>query len=895
MQLRTKSRDIYMKRFASAIATAKSLKHLTLSNQIDEELLEHFMGLMHLESFAADNNSGITCSGERFTELLRSLPKLEVFCCSSTIGRMKISGTIDWAEIGTNVPLLKELYLAGPEVTDEQVRGIAALESLEKLSLRNVSITNKSLHEIALHRRIESLKIDSSTLENPDVYLLQKMPKLKEVNGVFKDLDVEEFRFFAKLKNSSTFANLSASEETTLDQVDAAIEGGVRSLNIRSLRSNEYWGGAKTFGVTAYGYQVLPNGNLKRIEIKFTREQLGRSDFSKLENLETISIDYSRNRVHYRESFPTFEEYRILSEAPNVKSLELKPQCEVTTAALVGWAKHPTLESLVATDVLLSGQAAELISSIPNLKTLSLTPGRRDITKPGSGWSDTQWNWQIAEDAIIALSKMKSLKSLTIDGSHCNLPASIRPIAGLADTLEELALINLSITGDHMRFISELKKLTSLEIEVDKPRNEYRYLSLGAIRLLARLEKLQKLTFKGVHCPEGANRENFDRIYDENFYQVLKTLPDLTSVDIDSGGSQRWADEFGIHFIGECSCSCMDYNGDTTPPVKPDLMAIEKTEDASKLSDTQKTIRRWYEEVTGRRPTGVLVIDPEAARNPNYDPEGRSYAQKREFLGAVRIKSPIEQDELTIFGDRIPPSVWQFMFHDLKLKRLTFIDAPPNLRLFGDSQIEKIEYFFTDSPASGGLAAQAKFLSGRLALRVEYGSIGSITVHGSRQLHRVSLQGCRQIDRLDFVGEFPELFDLYIHGCQVGPQYLSVPYSGDAPKFSFHSGIRSGKSNFNLYFMDRMKMLKLPGTAIPKTCPAIDKKFPWDQLVELDIRGTAADDSWLTRASQSMPGLKSLKVGGCENMTEAGKAAFRQARPNVKLDDTTLHVWPPEE
>jgi hypothetical protein len=82
-----------------------------------------------------------------------------------------------------------------------------------------------------------------------------------------------------------------------------------------------------------------------------------------------------------------------------------------------------------------------------------------------------------------------------------------------------------------------------------------------------------------------------------------------------------------------------------------------------------------------------------------------------------------------------------------------------------------------------------------------------------------------------------------------------------------------------------LRLLKMPGTAINQLGVTLSGKRSVPApppLHEVDVRRTKIDDPWLAWLTDVRT-LRILRIAGCNQLSEQAIAAFRKARPEVKI------------
>lgn len=70
--------------------------------------------------------------------------------------------------------------------------------------------------------------------------------------------------------------------------------------------------------------------------------------------------------------------------------------------------------------------------------------------------------------------------------------------------------------------------------------------------------------------------------------------------------------------------------------------------------------------------------------------------------------------------------------------------------------------------------------------------------------------------------------------------------------------------------------------------PERSEDWPPKALKEVDLRDTPIEDACLYGLA-TIPSLRILRIGQCENLSHQAIESFRQERPDVELDMETEH------
>lgn len=393
------------------------------------------------------------------------------------------------------------------------------------------------------------------------------------------------------------------------------------------------------------------------------------------------------------------------------------------------------------------------------------------------------------------------------------------------DGLKRLTLVSTMVTPAQFQILGNFTSLESLTVTGP--------ISDEHLRCLTPLKRLSRLTI------EPMNRRDERRIthrgtqrlrgVETPLYLLVRTSHDSIA--------QAMADQFGWRFYG-CLSGCCD-----TKPMK----GIEYAIDAGRLKRKQVEFKSLSEDRVPR---------------------------------AVRVRGSGWTDRLTICKQDVPPTADTLCLTDCRVEELQLKGwLPTSIRLWGDSLIGRITV--SDVSADAKTELRYYFLEGETEL----------TVPALPHLSRIEVVECPQLESLRLVGFYPNLETVKL--AQLGRlKYLAAPYRGDAPKLEYLDNSEWART------LPMLRLLKLPGTAVGNASVAAKENgtpdrihgfpaFP-DSVREADLRDTHITDEWLKRLAE-IPGLRVVRIGECTKLTKEGKAAFRKARPDVSVDEDSVH------
>lgn len=490
----------------------------------------------------------------------------------------------------------------------------------------------------------------------------------------------------------------------------------------------------------------------------------------------------------------------------------------------------------------------------------------------------------ISDQGLAQLARLEQLETLTLDTAHRLTGTSLRALASMPD-LHTVSLVEVQLSADDLQWMRStphlvelslargqldgealadlaaapaLRKLTlnsisikppSRAVEIDHVRDlsiRSPTLTIAEGALIGRFTALTSLRVAGpvtdAHVSQWAPLKRLERLAFEQIEQTGKPakrghvtvggLQHLRAVETDlfvrgagTGDAQAMADQFGWRFYG-CSSGCCD----TVPAPAVEISTRD---------------------IQGERPRPSEVNDA---------------------AGAVRLSGPIDLDRLVLRQAELSESPLEQLFiTDCRINTLRLEGwAAKEIRFWGDCRIGRIESDVI--PPDGESVWSYRY----------YDAARELIVPASRHLTALTVHDSQRLSSLKLMGHYPKLMKLNLQNVG-GLRYLAAPYSGDAPLLDLSS------SGDQLAALPKLRLLKLPGTAFCSASQdAMSEISLPPSLREVDLRATDIGGKDLLQLS-SIPGLHIVRIAECRDVSEHAKAAFRRARPDVELDDTTLH------
>ncbi len=250
-------------------------------------------------------------------------------------------------------------------------------------------------------------------------------------------------------------------------------------------------------------------------------------------------------------------------------------------------------------------------------------------------------------------------------------------------------------------------------------------------------------------------------------------------------------------------------------------------------------------------------------------PKGR---ERGEIRGATLVlRGPLKRDRLVLREQDLPPAPARLYITDCAIGELHFEGwMPPEISIWGRSHVGRI--------TSSAVAESARSNWSYRYLQ----QVRKLVVPPSPHLSSLLVADCTELESLRLEGFYPHLNQLQVSNLN-RLKYLAAPYTGDAPQVNFENGFRQ------ITELPSLRLLKMPGTALTDASfGEPSSSWPPPALYELDVRATEVSGDWLTRLAD-IPTLRIVRIGQCRKIREESKAMFRQSRPEIQLDDQTLH------
>lgn len=432
---------------------------------------------------------------------------------------------------------------------------------------------------------------------------------------------------------------------------------------------------------------------------------------------------------------------------------------------------------------------------------------------------------RIDADALARLSDAGNLDWLSL--YDVVLLPSTKPLDGGAVT--RLEFVSKTTSVAECRIIARFKSLKSLSL--------FGPVTDEHLEALAGLENLSELlVFNGN--PTTGSRQPAPTFTVKGLLSLRRTLSPRASIQcntLSSDEQQLIADQFGWTFR-----ACDDIDPDKLPEI-----GVWAT-----LDDVQRGLR-----------LDAGVLQPLRADD----------ADESNSPTALRLRGPIQEERLILRRQNVPSTAKNLYLTDCQVGELRFEGwLPKKITVWCDSRIDRITASGDQDEATTEL--HYRYLD----------DVTTLTVPASKQISRIAVHDCAKLETMQLVGFYPRLEAIDLGGLEQ-LKYLSTPHTGDAPNLAFPNDISW------LAKLPSLRSLKAPGTKFKSALPRERNEYwPPKALEEVDLRKTPIDDSSLDGLA-TIPSLRILRIGQCENLTDRAVQAFRQKRPDVEIDMKTEH------
>ncbi len=404
---------------------------------------------------------GLSLNASQFTEegvqTLQRLPNLHEL---SLVGEAIEDACLD---LLTQLPRLEELGLSSTRVTEEALGILAELPNLNSLRLVNLRVklapytpqfTDKSLAILARHTKLKSLSMWTGTRASDEgVKQLATMTSLESLCFRGSDISDAGLECIGKLKNLEELRiwpkTLSSGGRIT----DAGLEHlkGLSKLKTLNIKAGYF---------TDSGMQPLAAftelESLSLSRTKITEEGLKHlAGLPKLEHLRLSGMEYTDAALKELSQFPCLKNLNVetagvtdagmatLGRMTSVQSLRLYDE-KITDKGVLQLSGMTELESLSLRRVRITNAGLEHLHELPRLEALSI------------------YDTFVTDEGLRHLQNVSTLKRLTLGGPGITGAgfAYIKQLPGL----ERLNVSRTLVNDESLKHFTEMKQLTNLSL-----------------------------------------------------------------------------------------------------------------------------------------------------------------------------------------------------------------------------------------------------------------------------------------------------------------------------------------------------------------------------------------------------------------------------------------------
>jgi len=781
-----------------------------------------------------------------------------------TLGDIKSSSDPLWTlpdelfDILPKFPNLRGIHFEYFYLEPEKLRRLKAVPTLRSFEVhisykgdRKSFASPEDLDWLEDLPQLESLRLSSSDLTNEMVEKLLVLKSLKRLHlGWNYKIDERVFPVFkkmTKLERLSLYHTSFVPDRMEARRYGAGMKSFSYSAPTRKTNPYKYtlddlkeiltfprekWATHHQTDVPLAEILPLLPGPITWIEVNVYRTMLNGRD---AKNDERFRIGIYRKLSK--------DDFALIGGMKSLKTLDITDSdgsrggtSDDNLGLLTGLEKLEYLT--IETERVLTDRSLEVLSTMPALKKVELR--NVNLGPEGLAWlreTPELFRLQIQDgsidgDALEDVGLARSLSFLILGKKEY----SSQRVAGV-----KISPPSRVFTVDGIKTLY----LWSSKLSIENCEQIGRFPSLGTLTLYGDLTEEHMLQLKPLknlrYITAGTNFRGLQHLRNIRSLYVC----DPTGYD---NNVQEMADQFGWSFYG-CSSGCCDTIG--------------------------KAGVNWNsEDLDGDRLKAGTKM-PEKVEGQEYLAEGQECR-----LEVFRIFGPIERDRLTIDARDFPRVPYSLYLTDCRIETLELVGWKPGLiSLWGKSHLGKI--VISDVPDDTNYSLQYHYLEG----------VKTLTVPESDRVSQIVVSNCRELDSLKLDGFYPKLEQVELRNLD-RLKYFAAPYRGDAPRLQYPPNAHWGVS------LPALRLLKLPGTAVgnetiefPKNAQTgktmEEPRFP-PSVVEVDLRDTPIDDEWLEHLAK-LPKLKVLRIGECKNLTDEAKARFRKDRPDVKLDEVSVH------
>jgi internalin A len=514
-------------------------------------------------------DTDVTDEGLRFVSRLASLQFLDLQqtkitdACAPHFANLKELVRIDLGAF--------DVHEDGFGVGDKVLGVLGTLPKLDNIGLRLTKVTDAGMAELAKCQSLQSVSVPGTVVSDAGLVHLAKLKNLKSLSlGVYDEgakITDEGLKTVGQMPGLR-WLGLSGTPIT-----DAGLPYLSGLKNLESLNLDET-------KVTSAGLAHLePLQSILRLRLMDTVDDECAKHLAKLKNLQSISsnLDVSDEGVAYLASMPNLEELMLsdekvtdaslpaIAKMPKLKTLWFQ-HCKVTDEGIAKLAGHPTLEYVLFYVDGITTKSLATFVTWPKLNNLNFEVRREN--DPDPDWSK--------------LAEFTQVDMLDVGGT--------------------------AFTPKDVKYIAGLTQLKRLDIQPQVPLNDE---AVAHIAGLANLESLHLhstvVTDQGMQALANKSKVDYMSISCQATDEGLKALYGYKSLQLLSIASP-YITEKGLKSLTEALPSLREINRynyslngmDVSASSKDDFLRkgeIDTRSDKDKLEDTpapQLNVSKWY-------------------------------------------------------------------------------------------------------------------------------------------------------------------------------------------------------------------------------------------------------------------------------------------------------------
>ena len=334
-----------------------------------------------------------------------------------------------------------------PSATDEALKHLAGLPSVERLEANVRGVTDEGLKHLKGHPSLKYINFEQSSVTNAGMAHLKDLPRLEDVFLKKANITAEGFAHLAEIKTLKRLrAPNTQFDDACLDAIKDMQQLEVLDLSDCNLMSEEKLAVLKGFGnlrfLRLWGPVITDKvvGYLRDSKSLFalSLDNAVISDAA-FEHIATLS---NLQELMLNGANVTDAKLEKLKDLTKLKKLELRDCGAVTSLGMSYLSGMAELRELDLTNTTIGNEGLEHLKGLTNLETLNL------------------WSTRIDDSGLVHLESLPNLKWLKLD--QCNVGDKGMKSVGKLANLEYLHIGSTQVTDDGLKSLYGLKKLKEL-------------------------------------------------------------------------------------------------------------------------------------------------------------------------------------------------------------------------------------------------------------------------------------------------------------------------------------------------------------------------------------------------------------------------------------------------